>query len=141
MGVFSGFFNEEYLIAPVDFICSLRGHQRTRKKDSAEPSFPILWTPPHPPGVSAAAGHYCCRGLGAILESGIRCCRSSPVPNLVLLSVFGLVSFAFQAGCWSWIVRLSLLGGRSFVPAATCGLAIYSRRICADRDWIVCFCG
>ena len=48
------------------FYCCLAAHQRTRKKDSAEPSFPILWTPPHPPGVSAAAGHICCRGLGAI---------------------------------------------------------------------------
>ena len=38
------------------FYCCLAAHQRTRKKDSAEPSFPILWTPPHPPGVSAAAG-------------------------------------------------------------------------------------
>ena len=32
------------------FYCCLAAHQRTRKKDSAEPSFPILWTPPHPPG-------------------------------------------------------------------------------------------
>ena len=38
------------------FHCCLAAHQRTRKKDSAEPSFPILWTPPHPPGESAAAG-------------------------------------------------------------------------------------
>ena len=38
------------------FYCCLAAHQRTRKKDSAEPSFPILWTPPHPPGESAAAG-------------------------------------------------------------------------------------
>ena len=48
------------------FHCCLAAHQRTRKKDSAEPSFPILWTPPHPPGVSAAAGHFGCRGLGTI---------------------------------------------------------------------------
>ena len=45
------------------FYCCLAAHQRTRKKDSAEPSFPILWTPPHPPGESAAAGHFGCRGL------------------------------------------------------------------------------
>ena len=44
------------------FYCCLAAHQRTRKKDSAEPSFPILWTPPPHPGVSAAAGHICCRG-------------------------------------------------------------------------------
>ena len=48
------------------FYCCLAAHQRTRKKDSAEPSFPILWTPPHPPGESAAAGHFGCRGLGSM---------------------------------------------------------------------------
>ncbi len=60
------FLNEEYRIALVDFIGSLRGHQRTKEKDSAEPLSSILWTPPPHPGESAAAGHYCCRGLGAI---------------------------------------------------------------------------
>ena len=39
------------------------------------------------------------------------------------LSVFGLVSLAFQLGCWAGIFRFSLLGDRSFVPAATCGFA------------------
>ena len=58
---------------------------------------------------------------------------------MVLLSVFGLVSFAFQSGCWACVARFSLLGDRSFVPAATCGLAMFFRRICADRDWIVSF--
>ena len=38
---------------------------------------------------------------------------------MVLLSVFGLVSFAFQSGCWAMVVRFSLLVDRSFVPAAT----------------------
>ena len=38
------------------FYCCLAAHQRTRKKDSAEPSFPILWTPPHPPGVIRCGG-------------------------------------------------------------------------------------
>ena len=39
------------------------------------------------------------------------------------LSVFGLRSFAFQSGCWAGIVRFSLLGDRSFMPAATCRFA------------------
>ena len=42
---------------------------------------------------------------------------------MVLLSVFGLVSFAFQSGCWACIARFSLLGDRSFMPAATWGFA------------------
>ena len=49
--------------------------------------------------------------------------RLSPVPNLVWLSVFGLVSFAFQSGCWALVARFSLLGDGSFVPAATVGFA------------------
>ena len=40
------------------FYCCLAAHQRTRKKDSAEPSFPILWTPPHPPGEIRCGGAY-----------------------------------------------------------------------------------
>ena len=40
------------------FYCCLAAHQRTRKKDSAEPSFPILWTPPHPPGGIRCGGAF-----------------------------------------------------------------------------------
>ena len=65
--------------------------------------------------------------------------RLSPVPNMVWLSVFGLCSFAFQSGCWAGIARFSLLGEGSFVPAATVGLAMVYRWICADRDWVDCF--
>ena len=53
--------------------------------------------------------------------------RLSPVPNIVCLSVFGLESFAFQAGCWAGIVRFSLLGVGLFVPAATVGFAMFYR--------------
>ena len=46
------------------FYCCLAAHQRTRKKDSAEPSFPILWTPPHPPGEIRFGGEmYAAAGL------------------------------------------------------------------------------
>ena len=55
--------------------------------------------------------------------------------------MFGLVSFAFQSGCWAIVVRFSLLGEGLSVPAATVGLAMVYSWICADRDWGVCFCG
>ena len=83
--------------------------------------------------MTAAAGLYQFR----YLYSGAG--RLSPVPNIVQLSVFGLWSFAFQSGCWACIVRFSLLGDRLFVPAATWGFAMDIRRICANRDWSVCF--
>ena len=57
------------------------------------------------------------------------------------LSVFGLRSLAFQSGCLAGVARFSLLGDRSFVPAATCGLTMVYSWICADRDWIVCLGG
>ena len=145
--VYSGFTSREYHVIRVDFIVALRRTKGRGRRTLRSPPSPwnhacvVQWTPPHPPGESAAAGHFGCRGLMPILDSGIRCCRSSPVPNVVLLSVFGLVSFAFQSGCWALVARFSLLGDRSFVPAATCGLAMFFRRICADRDWVVCFCG
>ena len=98
------FLNEEYRIALVDFIAPCGGTKGRRRRTLRSPSPPwnhacvVHWTPPPHPGVSAAAGHDCCRGLMPILDSGIRCCRYSPVPNFVQLSVFGLVSFAFQSG-------------------------------------------
>ena len=143
-----GFLNAEYRIALVGFICSSRGrirklrfalgvcigfsqcgipHRTCRfylllagavgKRQGISIPYPSP-TPLLTPGVSAAAGHDCCRGLMSILDSGIRCCRYSPVPNIVQLSVFGSVSFAFQSGCPAWIVRFSLLVGEI---VRTCG--------------------
>ena len=57
------FLNEEYLIALVDFIGSLRGHQRAGTADSAEPSFPTLWTPPFPTLGNRCGGILGCRGF------------------------------------------------------------------------------
>ena len=102
------------------FYCCLAAHQRTRKKDSAEPSFPILWTPPHPPGgIRCGGGDVGCRGLYQYRIPVSGAGRLSPVPNFIWLSVFGLKLFAFQSGCWAWIVRFSLVVDRLFIPAAT----------------------
>ena len=67
-------------------------------------------------GISAAAvlGQY------RIPVSGAG--RLSPVPNVVQLSVFGLVSFAFQSGCWACIARFSLLGGGA---VRACGYVVF----------------
>ena len=53
--------------------------------DSAEPLSSILWTLTPLPGGSAAAGHYCCRGLGTILFAEFRC------KSLIPRSEFGAV--------------------------------------------------
>ncbi len=78
------------------FHCCLAAHQRTRKKDSAEPSFPILWTPPHPPGGPLRRGN-----IAAAVDRDIVSCIpvQTVCPHFDVVfggSVFGLVSFAFQ---------------------------------------------
>ena len=45
---------------------------------------------------------------GGNLGSCIPVLCYSPVPNMVWLSVFGSVSFAFQSGCWAMVVRVSV---------------------------------
>ena len=84
------------------FHCCLAAHQRTRKKDSAEPSFPILWTPPHPPGVIRCGGALLLPRAWGNVGSCI------PVLSLLPSSEFGF-AFCVRAG----IVRVSvgLLGG------------------------------
>ena len=105
------FSNEEYLIASVDFIVALRRTKGRRRRTLRSPSPPSsglhLLTPGCPlrRGISAAAGLYQFRQL--VSGAG----RSSPVPNFIWLSVFGLRSFAFQSGCWAGIACFSLLGG------------------------------
>ena len=79
------------------FHCCLAAHQRTRKKDSAEPSFPILWTPPHPPG-----GYPLRRGISAAavdrdIVSLYPVQTVHPHFDVVFgCFVFGLGLFAFQ---------------------------------------------
>ena len=79
------------------FHCCLAAHQRTRKKDSAEPSFPILWTPPHPPGVIRCGGAY---WLPRVWGNIVSCIQVQIAHRHFDISfgcfVFGLVSFAFQ---------------------------------------------
>ena len=95
-GVCIGFTNGEYRIAIVDFICSSRGRKRELRfaldflsgftneeyriaivdliaprgggwKETGDfDPLSLSNTSPDPWGVSAAAGHYCCRGLTGI---------------------------------------------------------------------------
>ena len=67
-GFYSGFTSREYHIALVDFIVALRRTKGRGRRTLRSPPSPwnhacvVQWTPPHPPGVSAAAGHFGCRG-------------------------------------------------------------------------------
>ena len=72
LGFYSGFTSREYHVIRVDFIVALRRTKGRRRRTLRSPSPPVNhacvvhWTPPPHPGESAAAGHICCRGLGAI---------------------------------------------------------------------------
>ena len=108
-GVCIGFTNGEYRIALVDFICSSRGRLK-RDRGFANP-LSLSNTSPDPLGNPLRRGISAAAGLGQFSQLVSGADRSSPVPNVVLLSVFGSVSFAFQLGCWACIARFSLLGG------------------------------
>ena len=66
--------------------------------------------------------------------------RLSPVPNFVQLSVFGLISLAFQKITLGICLSFFIIGGMdcTFLRLLVV-LAIFFRRICADRDWVDCF--
>ena len=116
------------------FYCCLAAHQRTRKKDSAEPSFPILWTPPHPPGGVRCGGASLLprvwSNLGSLypvlsLIPSSECCAAICVRLCIVrvsVDFVGFVSFVFH---WWW--------DGLFVPAATVGFAIVFCWITADR--------
>ena len=106
------FTNAEYLIALVDFIVALRRTKGRGRRTLRSPPSPSSGLHLIHPGVIRCGGvDVGCRGFGTILVAVFRCFRYSPVPNFVLLSVFGLRSFAFQSGCWAGIARFSLLVG------------------------------
>ena len=124
--IYSGFTRGEYHIIRVDFIVALRrtkGRGRRTLRSPPSPSSGLHLIHPGDPlrrGMTAAAGLQGYR----IPVSGAG--RLSPVPNLVLLSVFGLCSFAFQSGCWAMVVHFSLLGGGTVRACGYVGFLLYS---------------
>ena len=142
LGVSSGFFNEEYLIAPVDFIAPCGGTKERGRRTLRSPPSPPSGLPPFQPGGSAAAGHVGCRGFGTILYAAFRC------KSLIPSSEFGAavcvragiarISEDF-VGFWSLVFHYWWDG--QFVPAAIVRFAVAFRRICANRGWVGCFGG
>ena len=108
--------------------------------DSAEPLSSILWTPPPHPGEIRCGGAYLLPrawdNLGSLYPVQIDnrqfriwfCFLCSGWYRSRFSRVVGLVSHVFHY----W-------GDRSFVPAATVGLAMVYSWICADREWVDCF--
>ena len=79
----SGFTRGEYHIVCVDFIVALRRTKGRGRRTLRSPPSPSSGLHLIHPGLSAAAGHICCRGFIPIQVAVFRCYRYSPVPNFV----------------------------------------------------------
>ena len=66
LGFYSGFTRGEYHVIRVDFIVALRRTKGRGRRTLRSPPSPSSGLHLIHPGLSAAAGHYCCRGLEAI---------------------------------------------------------------------------
>ena len=134
-GFCSGFTRGEYHIALVDFICSLRGHQRMEEMDSAEPLSSILWTPPpHPRGIRCGGALLLPR---AYRDIGFRYPVQVAYPQFriwfgCLCSGWYRSRFSRVVGLWSFVFHC--WWDRLYVPAATWRFAVDMRRITANRD-------
>ena len=141
------FFNEEYLIAPVDFIVALRrtkGRGRRTLRSPPSPSSGLHLIHPGDPlrrGISAAAGLGQYRYLysGAVVTPQFRmlCSYLCSGWNRSRFSrVVGLVSFVFHY----WGMDCSCLRLREVFLWSFVGFARnLLRRL--TREWVVCFGG
>ena len=115
------------------FYCCLAAHQRTRKKDSAEPSFPILWTPPHPPGDVRCGG-------ALLLPRAYRDLVSLyPVLSLLASSEFcaaicvRAIIVRVSVGLLGWYRSFFIIGGKK---DAVCVAFLFVFLITADREMV-----
>ena len=135
-GFYSGFTRGEYHVIRVDFIVALRrtrGRGRRTLRSPPSPSSGLHLIHPECPlrrGISAAAVY---TNLGSCIQVQVAYPQFRMLCNYLCSGLYrsrfsrvvGLRSFVFHY----W-------GEGLFVPAATVGLAMAFRRICADRGWV-----
>ena len=104
------FFNEEYLIAPVDFIAPCGGTKEWGRRDLRIPPSPPSGLPPFQPWGIAAAGYWAAAGL---------CQYRIPVSGAIVRRhfdvrigcfVFDPVSFAFQSVLFGLYCTFFIIG-------------------------------
>ena len=107
------FSNAEYLIALVDFIVALRRTKGRGRRTLRSPPSPSSGLHLIHPGMSAAAGHICCRGLCQYryLVSGAAVYRQFRMLCSYLCS--GWYRSRFSRFRWAYVVRFSLVVGRT----------------------------
>ena len=128
------FFNEEYLIALVDFIAPCGGTKEWGRRDLRIPPSPPSGLPPFQPWGIAAAGYWAAAGLQGcrIPVSGAIARRHFDV--VFGCFVFGSVSFAFQSVLLGLFRLLFIIG---WEKDAACVSFLLVFLITADRDY--CF--
>ena len=130
------------------FNCSLRGHQRTKEMDSAEPLSSMeprlrgsLDSTSSPRGIRCGGAYLLPRVWGNIV-SLYPVQVDNPQFRMLcsyLCSALYRSRFSRVVGLWSHVFHY--WGEGLFVPAATLGFAMVYSWICADRDWGVCLGG
>ena len=101
-----GFLNEEYLIALVDFIIALRRTKGRGRRTLRSPPSPSSGLHLIHPGLSAAAGHFGCRGW-----QGYRI----PVSGADCLSPLRRIVWVLCVRAWTVRVSVDFVGHMSFV--------------------------
>ena len=128
-----GFFNEEYLIALVDFIAPCGGTIERGERDLRIPFSPPSGLPPSFLG-NRCGGTLGCRGFMTILESGVRCYRSSPLRRGVWVLCVRLCIVRVSVGL-VWLISFVF---HYWVEKRRCLCSFFARfLITADRD--ICF--
>ena len=118
----SGFTRNEYHVIRVDFIVALRRTKGRGRRTLRSPPSPSSGLHLIHPGLSAAAGHYCCRGLYQFryLVSGAAVYRQFRMLCSYLCS--GWYRSRFSRFRWAYIVRFSLVVGRT---VRACGYGMF----------------
>ena len=134
--VYFGFFNEEYLIALVDFIVALRRTKGRRRRTLRSPSPPSSGLHLLTPGGVRCGGAYWLPRAWDNLGSRYPVLSLLPSSEYCLAICVRAVVACVSAGLLGFNRSFFIGGGRSFVPAATWGFAVVYRWITADRDWV-----
>ena len=109
--VFYGFTSGEYHVIRVDFIVALRRTKGRGRRTLRSPPSPSSGLHLIHPGLSAAAGHFGCRGLGAILDSGIRCRSIIPSSEFYLAVCVRAWAVRVSVGLLGWYRTFFIVGG------------------------------
>ena len=126
LGFSSGFFNEEYLIALVDFIAPCGGTKEWGRRDLRIPPSPPSGLPPFQPWGIAAAGYWAAAGLGQFRNPVSGASRLSPLRRedwvLCVRAWTVRVSVDFAG---HWFVRFSLVVGWTVRSCGYVGVLLF----------------